>query len=211
MRFTTITALVALSLLFFVGCGKANHSPDSAAINTNKSQPTSNQNTNSVNSSVNTPQYSSSGILPATEIQNKQIRIKTAKGEIVFELYPDTAPLAVSNFISLTKQKFYDGLTFHRRVEGFVIQGGDPEGTGRGGPGYRFNDELTDQHEYDRGIVAMANAGPNTNGSQFFIMLADYPLPKQYTIFGKVVEGLDVVDQIKVGDVMNSVTVEDKK
>jgi len=98
-------------------------------------------------------------------------------------------------------------LTFHRREKGFVIQGGDPNGNGTGGPGYKFVDEPVTR-EYDRGIVAMANAGPNTNGSQFFIMLANNPLPKQYTIFGKVISGLDVVDKIKVGDVMELVTIE---
>ncbi|MFH1404676.1 MAG: peptidylprolyl isomerase [Patescibacteria group bacterium] len=149
-------------------------------------------------------------ILPDEEIQGKQIRLETEKGTIVFELYADTAPLTVSNFVSLTKAGYYDGLTFHRRVEGFVIQGGDPSGNGTGGPGYKFKDELTDNYQYDHGIVAMANSGPDTNGSQFFIMLADYPLPKAYSIFGKVVEGLDVVKVIAIGDKMTTVTVEDQ-
>ncbi len=151
------------------------------------------------------------GKLPDAEIQKKQIHIHTTKGDIIFELFPDTAPLAVSNFVYLTTGKYYDGLTFHRREEGFVIQGGDPSGNGTGGPGYKFADELTDKYTYDRGIVAMANAGPATNGSQFFIMLGNTPLPKAYTIFGKVTSGMDVVDKIKVGDVMTTVTVEDKK
>jgi cyclophilin family peptidyl-prolyl cis-trans isomerase len=154
--------------------------------------------------------YTFPGVLPAEQIQNKQIRITTARGDIVFELYPDTAPMAVSSFVYLTSEGYYDGLIFHRRDEGFVIQGGDPLGTGRGGPGYRFNDELADSYTYDRGVVAMANSGSNTNGSQFFIMLADYPLPKKYTIFGRVTEGMEVVDQIKIGDEMLSVKVEDK-
>ncbi len=149
------------------------------------------------------------GVLPTEEMTGKVIHISTPKGDIVFELYGDTAPKAVSNFIALTKKGFYNGLTFHRREEGFVIQGGDPAGNGTGGPGYTFEDELTDSHNYDRGIVAMANRGPDTNGSQFFILLADYPLPKQYTIFGKVLSGLDVVDKIAVGDVMTTVSVED--
>ena len=151
------------------------------------------------------------GKLPDAQIQNKQIRIHTEKGDIVFELFPDTAPLTVSNFVYLTTGKYYDGLTFHRREEGFVIQGGDPSGNGTGGPGYKFADELNDKYTYDRGIVAMANAGPNTNGSQFFIMLGNTPLPKAYSIFGKVTSGMDVVDKIKVGDKMTTVTVEDKK
>lgn len=139
-----------------------------------------------------------------------QIRITTAKGDIVFELFEDTAPNTAGNMTKLTNDGFYNGLTFHRREEGFVIQGGDPNGDGTGGPGYTFQDELEDDHSYDRGIVAMANRGPDTNGSQFFIMLSDYPLPKAYTIFGKVTEGMDVVDAIEVGDVMETVVVEEK-
>lgn len=151
------------------------------------------------------------GKLSDNQIAKKQIRLSTEKGDIVFELFADTAPLTVSNFVYLTEGGYYNGLTFHRREEGFVIQGGDPSGNGTGGPGYKFADELADKYTYQRGIVAMANAGPATNGSQFFIMLADAPLPKAYSIFGRVTSGLDVVDKIKVGDKMTSVTVEDKK
>ena len=160
--------------------------------------------------------FSFPGVLPATEIQNKQIRITTEKGDIVFELYPDTAPKTVSNFVNLAKGGYYDGLTFHRYVPGFVIQGGDPTGTGSGGPGYKFEDELTDSYRYDRGVVAMANSGANTNGSQFFIMLKDTPISdrgmqKLYTIFGRVTEGMDIVDQLRAKDVMTTVAVEDLK
>ena len=144
--------------------------------------------------------------LALSEIKGHMVRIKTNKGDIVFELFED-APLTSSNFIFLVGEKFYDGLTFHRREEGFVIQGGDPNGNETGGPGYKFNDEPVSR-DYKRGIVAMANSGPNTSGSQFFIMLKDTPLPKNYTIFGQVTEGMDVVDKIQVGDVMESVTVE---
>lgn len=159
-------------------------------------------------------------VLPAEQITDKLVRVHTEKGDIVFELYPKTAPLAVSNMVYLASQGYYDGITFHRREEGFVIQGGDPfsrelppgdRRIGTGGPGYKFADELKDNYSYQRGIVAMANSGPATNGSQFFIMLKDYPLPKNYTIFGKVTEGMEAVDAIKVGDRMLSVTVEDKK
>lgn len=146
-------------------------------------------------------------LLKAEDIQGKKVHIKTSKGDIVFELFAD-APVAASNFIYLTEKRFYDGLTFHRREEGFVIQGGDPSGNGAGGPGYKFADEPVTR-EYTKGIVAMANSDPNTNGSQFFIMLADTPtLPKAYTIFGQVVEGQEVVDKIIVGDKMTSVTIE---
>ncbi|HBR80993.1 TPA: peptidylprolyl isomerase [Candidatus Uhrbacteria bacterium] len=179
--------------------------------NTNTAATSSNSSATTSSTAVNPNKtYTFPGTLTAEEIQNKNIRIKTAKGDIVFELFADTAPMTVSNFVYLAKEGYYDGLIFHRREEGFVIQGGDPLGTGRGGPGYRFNDELNDSYTYERGIVAMANAGANTNGSQFFIMLADVPLPKSYSIFGRVLEGLDVVDQIKVGDEMISVIVEDK-
>jgi cyclophilin family peptidyl-prolyl cis-trans isomerase len=129
------------------------------------------------------------------------ITIKTNFGEIKIKTYDADAPKTVQNFITLAKKGFYDNLTFHRIIKGFMIQGGDPKGDGTGGPGYNFEDELNPETEsykagYKKGVVAMANAGPNTNGSQFFIMLEDYPLPNSYTIFGKVVEGQDVVDKI---------------
>lgn len=146
-------------------------------------------------------------VLAAEQIESKKITIETDKGSIVINLFSD-APIASSNFIFLADKGFYNGLTFHRREEGFVIQGGDPKGNGTGGPGYSFPDEKVTR-DYKKGIVAMANSGPNTNGSQFFIMLADTPqLPKQYTIFGQATEGIDVVDTIVVGDIMKKVTVE---
>ena len=147
------------------------------------------------------------GVLSADQLQNKKAVIVTDKGTIEFEIFPE-APKAASNFIQLSRDGFYDGLTFHRVVPGFVIQGGDPLGTGAGGPGYQFEDEPVTR-KYTKGIVAMANAGPNTNGSQFFIMLADNDLPPSYTIFGNVIKGQDVVDKIQVGDVMKKVTIED--
>lgn len=123
-------------------------------------------------------------------------RIDTSVGVIEFELLEELAPKAASNFATLAKSGFYDGVIFHRVIPGFVIQGGDPEGTGRGGPGYQFEDEPVTL-PYRRGTVAMANAGPNTNGSQFFICLQDLPqLPPKYTIFGQVTAGLAVVDTI---------------
>lgn len=147
------------------------------------------------------------GVLADSELQDKKAVITTDKGNIEFEIFPD-APKAASNFIFLARDGFYDGLIFHRVEPGFVIQGGDPTGTGSGGPGYTFPDEPVTR-DYNKGIVAMANSGPNTNGSQFFIMLADNPnLPKKYTIFGQVIAGQDVVNQIQVGDVMHKVTIE---
>jgi cyclophilin family peptidyl-prolyl cis-trans isomerase len=129
------------------------------------------------------------------------VTIETNKGTIVIETYPADAPKAAANFVALAQKKFYDGVIFHRVIKGFMIQGGDPTGTGRGGPGYVFADELnpaTPSYKtgYVRGVVAMANSGPNTNGSQFFIMHQNYPLPNNYTIFGHVVSGMDVVDAI---------------
>src|SRR6266550_5180765 len=135
---------------------------------------------------------------------NRTAVIQTNKGTIKFELLEGDAPKASENFITLAEKGYYDGVIFHRVIKGFMIQGGDPTGTGRGGEsawGGRFNDEIDSssaiyQRGYKKGIVAMANAGPNTNGSQFFIMHADYPLPPRYTIFGRVTDGLDVVDAI---------------
>lgn len=135
------------------------------------------------------------------------ITIETNYGIIEFETYDADAPKTVQNFITLAEKRFYDGLSFHRVIQGFMIQGGDPKGDGTGGPGYTFADELdpntpSAKERYKKGVVAMANAGPNTNGSQFFIMLSDYPLPHNYTIFGKVVKGQEVVEaigQVKTG------------
>ena len=126
--------------------------------------------------------------------------IETSSGSITIDLFTDVAPNTVNNFVSLSNDGYYNDVIFHRVIKGFMIQGGDPSGTGHGDmgkyPGYDFEDELENPMNYERGIVAMANRGPNTNGSQFFIMHADYPLPYQYTIFGKVTEGLETVDAI---------------
>ena len=135
---------------------------------------------------------------------NRIARIETNVGTIRFELLEDDAPKTAENFRLLAEKGFYDGVIFHRVIKGFMIQGGDPTGTGRGGEsaqGGRFNDEINSRSElyrgpYAKGTVAMANAGPNTNGSQFFIMHADYPLPPSYTKFGRVIEGQDVVNAI---------------
>jgi cyclophilin family peptidyl-prolyl cis-trans isomerase len=135
---------------------------------------------------------------------NRIARIETNMGTIRFELLEEDAPKTAENFRLLAEKGFYDGVIFHRVIKGFMIQGGDPTGTGRGGAsawGGRFNDEINSSSElyrgaYAKGTVAMANAGPNTNGSQFFIMHADYPLPPSYTKFGRVIEGQDVVDKI---------------
>ena len=133
----------------------------------------------------------------------------TARGPILVELLPDQAPLTVANFVNLARRGFYDGLGFHRVIADFMVQGGCPEGSGRGGPGYRFEDETGNGVRHERGVLSMANAGPNTNGSQFFITHVATPwLDGKHTVFGKVVEGLDVVDAIAQGDAIHSVKIE---
>lgn len=129
-----------------------------------------------------------------------EVTLQTTEGSIVIALNGDQTPKTVDNFVTLAKKGFYNNTIFHRVLKGFMIQGGDPEGTGMGGPGYKFADEPF-TGEYTRGTIAMANAGPNTNGSQFFIMHADYPLPKNYVIFGHVTEGMDTVDKIATAPV----------
>ncbi len=140
-----------------------------------------------------------------------QVTIETDRGDIVMELDPQLAPTTVNNFVSLARQGYYDGLTFHRVVPEFVVQGGDPTGTGRGGPGYRFPDEPV-KGDYTLGAVAMANAGPNTNGSQFFICIEDCrrKLDKKYNLFGYVTDGVDIAQTIKVGDKMRNVSVAER-
>ena len=137
------------------------------------------------------------------------VAIETEKGTITLELEAEHAPVTVNNFVFLAKSGFYNGVTFHRVISDFVIQGGDPTGSGMGGPGYNFEDE-TDGNPlvHVEGAISMANAGPNTNGSQFFIAHSPQPhLDGRHTVFGKVVEGMDVVNAIAAGDVMKNVTV----
>lgn len=136
--------------------------------------------------------------------------LSTDKGDITVSLNAKEVPITVNNFVYLARQKFYNNTVFHRVIKGFMIQGGDPTGTGAGSPGYRFDDEPF-SGEYDRGVIAMANAGPNTNGSQFFIMHAKLDLPPNYVIFGKVTEGLDVVDKIATQQVVRSDSGESSK
>ena len=119
----------------------------------------------------------------------------TSEGEITINLHAKQTPITVNNFVHLARKGFYNKTIFHRIIKGFMIQGGDPQGNGTGGPGYKFDDEPFEE-EYKRGVVAMANSGPNTNGSQFFIIHQDTPLPKNYVIFGQVIEGMDIVDKI---------------
>jgi len=187
-RYILLLVIIAAAV-FSSGCGKINDQPiygDQGAKMT----------------------YTFPGVLPNDQIQNKSAVITTNKGVIKIDLYADKAPKTVSNFVYLAKYGFYNGLTFHRVEPGFVIQGGDPNGTGTGGPGYQFPDE-TVQGDYKAGTVAMANSGPDTNGSQFFICLADLPtLPKSYNLFGQVTSGMDVVKKIQVGDKIEKIEIQ---
>jgi peptidyl-prolyl cis-trans isomerase B (cyclophilin B) len=149
---------------------------------------------------------------PALQIDPKKpyrATIETDRGTIELELYPEHAPKTVNNFVFLAREGFYDGLTFHRVISNFMIQGGDPTGRGSGGPGYQFEDETrTNPLKHETGVISMANAGPNTNGSQFFITHAPQPhLNGKHTVFGKVVKGQEVVDAVRQGDRMRKVEV----
>ncbi len=149
---------------------------------------------------------------PAMEIdpsKNYQATIETNKGTIVLALNPQHAPKTVNNFVFLSRQGFYDGLVFHRVISNFMIQGGDPTGTGRGGPGYKFEDETRNNPlKHETGVISMANAGPNTNGSQFFITHSPQPhLNGGHTVFGKVIDGQSVVNAIRQGDTITKVTI----
>ena len=136
--------------------------------------------------------------------------IETEKGKIVLELFASDVPVTVNNFVFLAREGFYDSTTFHRVIPGFMAQGGDPTGTGRGGPGYRFADEFT-EHAHNTGALSMANAGPNTNGSQFFITYAPQPhLNGKHSVFGQLLNGMDVLKTIENGDTIVGITVEER-
>jgi cyclophilin family peptidyl-prolyl cis-trans isomerase len=143
-----------------------------------------------------TKQYDSAPDLTVDLSTKYTAKVQTNHGDITLELLPERSPQTVNNFVFLAREGFYDGVIFHRVIKDFMIQGGDPTGTGTGGPGYKFRDELEGDGTYSRGTVAMANSGPNTNGSQFFIMHKDVGLPHSYTIFGRVTDGIEAVDAI---------------
>jgi peptidyl-prolyl cis-trans isomerase B (cyclophilin B) len=156
-------------------------------------------------------QWSSAPEMTVDPDKNYQATIETNKGNIILDLYPQYAPKTVNNFVFLANQDFYDDVTFHRVISNFMIQGGDPTGTGRGGPGYRFEDEVRDNPlKHETGVISMANAGPNTNGSQFFITHSPQPhLDGRHTVFGKVAnkDSMNVVNAIRQGDTIKSVTI----
>ncbi|MEK7496750.1 MAG: peptidylprolyl isomerase [Patescibacteria group bacterium] len=193
-----VVGVIVVGLIFWWAASNienpaTNFDNGSTPINLNN-----NNNPPPVGEETNLPPVVDNNIKPETM---SQATIQTNQGVITIELFPTDAPKTVENFVTLAGKGYYDGLIFHRVIKGFMIQGGDPTGTGSGGPGYTLADELNPETEsykrgYVRGTVAMANAGPNTNGSQFFIMHADTPLPHNYTIFGRVTSGLEVVDKI---------------
>ena len=154
-------------------------------------------------------QYSAAPALSIDTTKVYKVTLETTKGNIVLDLFPGYAPNTVNNFIFLANEGYYDGVTFHRVISNFMIQGGDPTGTGRGGPGYTFSDEFKGNPlRHETGVLSMANAGPGTNGSQFFITHSPQPhLDGKHTVFGKVTQGQDVVNAIRQGDKINGITV----
>jgi len=213
-KFTIVFIIAALFAAAYFFIPKNEQKAKEIAVVKADTKPATETKTNVENTNLNKEQemgkYSFPGTLEASKISGKKAVIETNKGVIEFELLADAAPKTVSNFVYLSEKKFYDGLTFHRVVDNFVIQGGDPNGTGTGGPGYKFEDEKV-VGEYKAGSVAMANSGANTNGSQFFICLEDLPtLPKSYSLFGQVTSGMDVVSKIAVGDKMTEIKITDK-
>jgi len=192
-----VSGIAAVSL---TGCNKPTPTNNDVVTNT----PIVNTNpitTNNVNENTNINTLINEPNLTNNKNTMSVVKITTNKGDITIELFADDAPKTVENFVTLANKDFYNGIIFHRVISGFMIQGGDPTGTSTGGPGYKFADELnpnTPSYKtgYVRGTVAMANAGPNTNGSQFFIMHKDVPLNHDYTIFGRVISGLETVDAI---------------
>ncbi len=184
--------IIFLTLIVFISCSEQTDTlNESVELNTNNEE-------GEVLS--NNKVYESMPEMNIDITKNYTAVIKTSLGDMSVEFFTEDAPMTVNNFINLSRDGYYDDVIFHRVISGFMIQGGDPSGTGHGEmgkyPGYKFEDELNNQRAYEKGILAMANAGPDTNGSQFFIMHVDYPLPYQYTIFGIVTDGQDVIDKI---------------
>jgi cyclophilin family peptidyl-prolyl cis-trans isomerase len=194
LRWTTL--LVGIAIIS-VGCQMQSNSG-------NQSQPQSSPAPQGQAQSAPAKQWGSPPTMRIDQDKQYEATISTSMGDMKVELLPKEAPTTVNNFVFLAREGFYENVKFHRIMRGFMVQTGDPTGTGAGGPGYRFIDEPVNLN-YEKGIVAMANAGPNTNGSQFFIVHGDnVQLPKSYTIFGKVTDGLNVLDQIAAVPVSNS-------
>jgi peptidyl-prolyl cis-trans isomerase B (cyclophilin B) len=161
---------------------------------------------------MNHKQWSSPPTMQIDPQKKYEAVLETNRGTIEIQLYPEHAPKTVNNFVFLAGEGFYDSIAFHRVIDNFMVQGGDPTGSGRGGPGYRFEDETRGNPlRHETGVLSMANAGPNTNGSQFFITHSPQPhLDGKHTVFGKVTSGMDVVNAIRQGDTLNSVTIREQ-
>lgn len=194
-----VIALLILASGLMVACGNSDSSgavPDATATTASSGSTAA-----SYSSETETPggqvpnQWTTPPAMQLEDGKDYQAVLHTNKGDITIDLLEGEAPKTVNNFVFLAEQGYYSNVPFHRVIKGFMVQTGDPTGTGAGGPGYRFADEKVTR-DYTRGTVAMANAGPNTNGSQFFIMHQDYPLPKNYTIFGQLIDGADTLDAI---------------
>lgn len=187
MKKLGIITIILLSLFLFTGC--VNSSDSNTSTDTNESQDN--------NQEATAKNQTEDPMINSTPQPNKTVVLKTNKGDIKIELFNSTMPITANNFLKLAEQDFYDGVIFHRVIPDFMIQGGDPEGNGTGGPGYNIPDEFTDKNKNDRGTISMANSGPDTGGSQFFINVVDNNfLDSKHPVFGKVVEGMDVVDEI---------------
>lgn len=199
--FATVKMLaLVLVLALVVACGDEDAIEDPTATNqsgteSQASEPATEPAGSDTGTEGEIMQWDTPPEMQLEEGKDYKATIKTNKGEIVIDLFESESPVTVNNFVFLANQGFYSNVPFHRVIAGFMIQTGDPTGTGAGGPGYRFADEPVTR-EYLRGTVAMANAGPNTNGSQFFIMHSDNPLPPNYTIFGIVESGIETVDAL---------------
>ncbi len=163
-----------------------------------------------INNNKNRKNYNQAPVMTLDMDKNYTAVLETNRGTMKIDLFATEAPKTVNNFVFLSREGFYDDTVFHRVIAGFMAQGGDPTGTGRGGPGYRFHDEFS-KHRHETGSLSMANAGPDTNGSQFFICFAPQPhLDNQHSVFGKLVEGKDVLQNIKQGDKIHTITIIEK-
>lgn len=200
--------IIFIGVIFFLMPGKSNNQNSLSNYNTTANSETPESEPSQVvirDASGDNPKTMEKPAMQIDANKTYTATLKTTEGDIVIALNAKQTPITVNNFVSLSRSDFYNNTIFHRVIKGFMIQGGDPEGSGAGGPGYKFDDEPF-EGEYTKGTVAMANSGPNTNGSQFFIMHGDTPLPKNYVIFGKVTSGMDVVDKIATAQVRSSVS-----
>ncbi|MEI7024351.1 peptidylprolyl isomerase [Paenibacillus sp. y28] len=197
-RLYKMVTMLSLTVLLLAACGQK--SSETTGQGTASPTPASSPSSAAAGNTGETKTWAQPPIMQIDVNKTYHATIETNMGSFKIGLFPKEAPKTVNNFVFLAKEGFYNGVIFHRVIKDFMIQGGDPTGTGRGGPGYKFEDELKTPYKYEEGTVAMANSGPNTNGSQFFVCTNCAGLNKQpnYTIFGKVVEGMDVVTQISL-------------